>query len=101
MNNLVTVKQIFEELSCLFSTASVPLIVDVLPAFDDLRVSLELLRDYEDTSISSVLRVAAQAALLMVDKYEKLSWDCDIYYVAIGEPPFLLSSINYCLTQFQ
>ncbi|TEB22898.1 hypothetical protein FA13DRAFT_1640620, partial [Coprinellus micaceus] len=80
---LVEALAIFEEPSRLFSTASVPLIVDVLPAFDDLRVSLEGLRDYEEAPISPVLQVAAEAALLMVDKYEKLSWDCDIYYVAV------------------
>ncbi|TEB34431.1 hypothetical protein FA13DRAFT_1753516 [Coprinellus micaceus] len=80
---LVEALAIFEEPSHLFSTASVPLIVDVLPAFDDLRVSLKGLRDYEEAPISPVLQVAAEAALLMVDKYEKLSWDCDIYYVAV------------------
>ncbi|KAF5325785.1 hypothetical protein D9611_000913 [Ephemerocybe angulata] len=84
-DDLVEALAIFDEPSRLFSAADVPLIVDVIPAFDDLRLSLEGIRDDDDNEndISPVMRVAAQAAIFMIDKYETLSWDCPIYYIAI------------------
>ncbi|TEB25601.1 hypothetical protein FA13DRAFT_1637160 [Coprinellus micaceus] len=84
-DDLVDALRIFEEPTRLFSNASVPLIVNVIPAFDDLRLSLEGIRDDDDeeNNISPVMRVAAHAALMMVDKYETMSWECPIYYVAI------------------
>ena len=83
------ISQIFEEPSRLFSQGNAALIVDVIPAFDNLRLSLEGIRDDNDleNDISPVMRVAAHAALLMVDKYEIFTWDCDIYYIAIGMLP--------------
>ena len=32
----------------------------------------------------SVIRIAAQASLLLVDKYLDLIWHCDIYIIALG-----------------
>lgn len=60
---------------------NVPLIVDVLPLLEDLSLSLEAIRD--DTA-SSVLRVAAHAAVMMTQKYSVFTSECEIYYIAIG-----------------
>lgn len=68
---------------------------EVLPALFDLRDSLAAVADdmVPDSSISveeelrptpSVIRIAAYASVLMVDKYLDLIWDCDIYVIAIG-----------------
>jgi hypothetical protein len=32
----------------------------------------------------SVIRIASQAAVLMIDKYLDLLWECDIYVISIG-----------------
>jgi len=32
----------------------------------------------------SVIRIAAKAAVLLLDKYLDLIWDCNIYSIAIG-----------------
>ncbi|KAF6753990.1 hypothetical protein DFP72DRAFT_813346 [Ephemerocybe angulata] len=93
--DLADALEVFDELSRMFSAASVPLIVDVIPAFEDLKLSLTAIRDDiqeddgddedtdPDSEVSPVMRVAAQAALLMVEKYYALTWDCPIYYIAI------------------
>jgi hypothetical protein len=36
-----------------------------------------------------VLRIAAKAAVLLLNKYLDLMWDCDIYPIAIGIFTFL------------
>lgn len=76
--------QIFDKPTRLFSQVDVPLIVDVLPLFEDLQLSLEALRDDMKNPTSPVLRVAAQAALLMVEKYSVFTTECEMYYIAIG-----------------
>lgn len=88
-------KQLFDTITNLFSQSSVPLVTEVLPALFDLRDSLAAVADdmVPDSSISveeelrptpSVIRIAAYASVLMVDKYLDLIWDCDIYVIAIG-----------------
>ncbi len=87
---------------------NVPLIVDVLPLFEDLSLSLKAIRDddldhneesdrndssCDDSGRSSpetekalpVLRIAAQAALLVVEKYSIFTSECEMYYIAIGK----------------
>ncbi|KAH6890700.1 hypothetical protein BKA70DRAFT_1035996, partial [Coprinopsis sp. MPI-PUGE-AT-0042] len=80
---------IFEEPTRLFSQAEVPLIVDVLPLLYDLRLSLESIRDtgptnaYPNTAAAhAVVRVAAQAALMVLEKYTLFTEECEIYYFA-------------------
>lgn len=43
---------------------------------------MEVLRD--DTSVLPIMRIAAQAAIMMVDKYTVLNEECEIYFIAIG-----------------
>lgn len=67
----------------MFSQAEVPLIVDALPLLFDLRQYLENIRD-DEGDLSPVIRIAAQAAISMVNKYTVFTEDCEIYYAAIG-----------------
>lgn len=52
-------------------------------------MSLEQLRDDDTEELSPILRVAAQAAILMVDKYTILTEESEIYYITIGMCVFL------------
>ena len=52
-------------------------------------MSLEQLRDDDTEELSPILRVAAQAAILMVDKYTILTEESEIYYITIGMSVFL------------
>ena len=79
--------QMFSKPTKQFSEADVPLVCNVLPLLFDLKQGLEALR--EDLEPSPVLRVAAHAALMMIDKYTILSEECEIYYFAIRESLFI------------
>jgi hypothetical protein len=63
----------------------VPLIADVLPMLDSIEKSMTLVRDDDDSELPNVVRVAAQAALLLIDKYYSLMKDCELYVIAIGK----------------
>lgn len=56
--------------------------------------------DSEDEDINcptpAVIRIASQAAVLLINKYLDLMWDCDIYIVAIGQL-FLIYNILFIL----
>jgi hypothetical protein len=76
--------QIFEDATKLFSTSEVPLIVDAVPILEENGDSLQAVCDDEDDELPNVVRVAAQAALLLTHKYSLLSADCKLYQIAIG-----------------
>jgi hypothetical protein len=76
------VKQIFDQLTELFSQAEVPLIYQVLPMLEQLEHQLEFMQD--DWNTHNVIRIAAQAALLMVGKYYALTDDNEVYRIAMG-----------------
>ena len=78
----------FEEPTKLFSQSQVPLIADVLPMLDSIEKSMTLVHDNEDRELPNVVRVAAQAVLLLIDKYYSLMKDCELYVIAIGEYKF-------------
>jgi hypothetical protein len=40
--------------------------------------------DGPDHPTPAVIRIASQAAVLMIDKYLDLLWECDIYVISIG-----------------
>ncbi|KAF9440207.1 hypothetical protein P691DRAFT_617790, partial [Macrolepiota fuliginosa MF-IS2] len=82
-DDLAEALKIFKQPTQLFSQANVPLIIDVLPLFDDLQASLTALCDDTD-DLSPILHIAAQAALLMVEKYTVFTEECEMYYIAIG-----------------
>ncbi|KAH6894754.1 hypothetical protein BKA70DRAFT_1375748 [Coprinopsis sp. MPI-PUGE-AT-0042] len=78
--------EIFEEPTRLFSQAEVPLIADVLPLLLNLKLSLVAIRDTDaasDGPAAPILRVAAHAAILMLEKYTLFTEECEIYYFAI------------------
>jgi hypothetical protein len=76
---------VFDEMTKLFSQSQVPLIAEVLPMLDSIEKSMTLVRDDDDSELPNVVRVAAQAVLLLIDKYYRLMKDCELYVIAIGE----------------
>jgi hypothetical protein len=52
---------------------------------DSIQQSMTLVCDNEDTELPNVVCVAAQAVLLLIDKYYSLMKDCELYVIAIGK----------------
>jgi hypothetical protein len=82
--NLILFPQVFDGPTKLFSQSQVPLIADVLPMLDSIEKSMTLVRDDDEDELPYVVRVAAQAVLLLIDKYYSLMKDCELYVIAIG-----------------
>lgn len=76
------VLQLFKEPTLLFSRAEVPLVSNTLPMIQELEESLNLVRD--DLELSKVMRVAAHASLMLLQKYHSLSDECEVYRISIG-----------------
>lgn len=81
---MLTIDQIFEGPTKLFSQSQVPLIVDAIPMLEAIEESMVAVRDDNDAELPNVIRVAAQAALLLIDKYSIFTNDCELYQIAIG-----------------
>lgn len=58
---------------------------------DAIEVSLIKARDNADAP--NVVRVAAHASLLLLQKYHSLTDDCKVYRIAIGKPFQHISAI--------
>ncbi|KAF9460566.1 hypothetical protein BDZ94DRAFT_899117, partial [Collybia nuda] len=67
----------------IFSTAEVPLIVDVIPTLEELWEGLIGGHDDQVNKVSNTICVACQAGILLIDKYSAFADDCDIYIIAI------------------
>ena len=52
---------------------------------DSIEQSMTLVCDDEDSELTNVVQVAAQAVLLLIDKYYTLMKDCELYIIAIGK----------------
>jgi len=76
--------KIFNAPTKLFSKAEVPLIVEALPMLDAIEEALVHIRDDEEEDLPNIIRVAAHAALLLLDKYFSLTDECEVYRIAIG-----------------
>lgn len=76
--------QIFDGPTKLFSQSQVPLIVDAIPMLESLEESMLAIRDDSVNHLKNVFRVAAQAALLLIDKYSIFTDECELYQIAIG-----------------
>lgn len=74
--------QIFDEPTKLFSKAEVPLISEALPMLVSMKEQLIGVR--EDESLRDIVRVAAQAAVVVLEKYLDLMMDSEMYLLAIG-----------------
>ncbi|KAF8991138.1 hypothetical protein BDQ17DRAFT_1255194, partial [Cyathus striatus] len=72
---------LFQTFTKLFSTEEVPLIVDALPELEHIQQSLVSVK--QDTGAADVIRVAGQAALLVLEKCSIFTNDCDVYLIAI------------------
>ncbi len=107
-------QQLFKDLTLLFSQAEVPLIVDALPMLFHLQESLKAVvldevqneEDADDDESTSdetpaVIRIAAHAAVLLIDKYMDLTWDCEIYVISMGAFQFLTFLYNLIVNIYQ
>lgn len=66
-----------------FSKAEVPLVHEVLPAFLTMKARLEDVCNSIDPS--PTIRIGAQAALNVFDKYMRAIGECNIYFISIGK----------------
>lgn len=54
---------------------------------EDIQTAMIGVRDHVDTPeeiVPNVVHIAAQAALLLIDKYATLTSECELYIIAIG-----------------
>jgi hypothetical protein len=62
--------------------------VDAVPILEDIQHSLIAVCDDEgddkNEGLPAIVRIAAEAALLLSQKYSLLSGDCELYQIAIG-----------------
>ncbi|KAJ7147415.1 hypothetical protein C8R43DRAFT_889998, partial [Mycena crocata] len=79
LNGILT---IFDRPTKLFSRKEVPLVHEIIPMIEDLERALIKVENASD--LLPVVRVAAHAALLILQKYHSLTDDCEIYRIAIG-----------------
>lgn len=82
-DELVEVLEVFDAPTRLFSKAEVPLIPDVVPMLWEMEQSFVSIRDH--TEVTASIRVASQAALLLIDKYFSLTDESELYQIAMGE----------------
>jgi hypothetical protein len=52
---------------------------------DSIEQSMTLIRDDKESELPNVVCVAAQAVLLLINKYYTLMKDCELYIIAIGK----------------
>ncbi|KAF8797359.1 hypothetical protein BYT27DRAFT_7229009 [Phlegmacium glaucopus] len=85
--DLQAVLVLFKDLTELFSKADIPLVVEAVPMLLLLCSRLVLDTDSEENGLDcptpAVIHIASQAAVLLIEKYFDLLWDCDIYIIAI------------------
>jgi len=62
----------------------VPLIVDAVPILEEIEESMVAVWDDDNAKLPNVICVAAQAALLLIDKYSIFTSDCELYQIAIS-----------------
>jgi len=80
---VITTKQIFEKISKRFSQAEVPLVYEVLPMLARLRRDLQQMSN--NKGLPNVIRIAAIAGLLVLNKYDARFQDTEVYRIALGK----------------
>ena len=79
-----------------------PLIVDAVPMLEAIEESMVAVRDDSDAKLPNVVRIAAQAALLLIDKYSIFTSDCELYQIAIGlSKAFQIDLKSYSILYFK
>lgn len=64
--------------------------------------SMVAVRDDSDAKLPNVVRIAAQAALLLIDKYSIFTSDCELYQIAIGlSKAFQIDLKSYSILYFK
>lgn len=81
---LITIVQLLEDVTLIFSHQDVPLVVDVIPALEKLRDEFCGARDDKENTVSDIVRVACQASIFLIDKYSVFTGENEIYLIAIG-----------------
>ncbi|KAJ3564088.1 hypothetical protein NP233_g8522 [Leucocoprinus birnbaumii] len=76
--DLADAVELFEEPTKKFSQEGAPLIVDVLPSLYELKLSMAAIRDSNINPACNIMRIAAQAAILVIDKYTVFTEACKI-----------------------
>jgi len=76
--------QIFKEPTDLFSQAEVPLIHEVIPMMDSLMYRLKDVIAQAHGTLHKVTIQASQASLLVLEKYQRLSGECELYDFSIS-----------------
>lgn len=79
---LMNVGQIFDKISRRFSLAEVPLVYEVLPMLARLRRDLMQVKD--DVTLPNIVRIAAMASLLILEKYDDRYEQTEVYRIAVG-----------------
>jgi hypothetical protein len=69
----------------LFSQAEVPLVHETVPLLERLEQHLTDIIDDHGNTLPPVICVAAQAAILVLQKYYELCSECEIHRIAMGE----------------
>ena len=77
------VGQIFDKISRRFSLAEVPLVYEVLPMLACLR--RDLLQMKGDETLPDIIRIAAIASLLILEKYDNRYKQTEVYQIAVGK----------------
>ncbi|KAF7969646.1 hypothetical protein HWV62_26741 [Athelia sp. TMB] len=79
----VTTAPLYKKKTNLFSQKEVPLIYEVIPMLEEMEHQLTNVRNSYD--MPKVIRIAAQAALFVIEKYYALTDDNEVYRIAIGK----------------
>ncbi|KAF8239549.1 hypothetical protein L208DRAFT_1237199, partial [Tricholoma matsutake] len=69
---LSAVLEVFDGPTKLFSQSQVPLIADVIPMLDSIEQSMTLVHDDKESELPNVVCVAAQATLLLINKWSPM-----------------------------
>jgi len=67
-----------------FSTAQVLLIVDVTSTLEELWKGMIAAHNDQKNDVATVVHVACQAGVMLINKYSTFAQDCKIYIIAIG-----------------
>ncbi|KDQ17361.1 hypothetical protein BOTBODRAFT_105785, partial [Botryobasidium botryosum FD-172 SS1] len=80
---VLAVISIFDLVTNLFSKKEVPLVHQTIPILEDIEKQLKRIVNQDCGPVPAVVRVAAQAAILVQNKYYHLTRECEVYQIAL------------------